>query len=203
MHDHAHIDFPLLPADTFSLGAAASLADDKKDPAHMSSAESFLADPGSGATDKITRAIGKVVRHFNDSIKTEALISLSLLLLWFLNFFLGSGRAIFLLFTKQDKVRGVGGPDPFADQNAVQMRSVIPAPPDHGGPAPAYEPPADDGRRSTDNPFQNFRSMRRGHNDDYEGEWQDRKLGFAGLREPAQVAQGRGRTSEYGMVEKN
>ncbi|KAL8870360.1 MAG: hypothetical protein Q9174_003580 [Haloplaca sp. 1 TL-2023] len=134
VHDHAHIDFPLLPADTFSLGAAASLADSSNnDPAHQSSAESFLADPGSGATDKITRAIGKVVRHFNDGIKTEALISLSLLLLWFLNFFLGSGRAIFLLFTKKDKVRGVGGPDPFADQNAVQMRSVVaPPPPDHG-----------------------------------------------------------------------
>ncbi|KAL8947371.1 MAG: hypothetical protein Q9183_007793, partial [Haloplaca sp. 2 TL-2023] len=133
---------------------------------------------------------------------TEALISLSLLLLWFLNFFLGSGRAIFLLFTKKDKVRGIGGPDPFADQNAVQMRSVAPPPPDHAGPAPAYEPPAEDSRRrSTENPFQNFRSMRR--DDDDEGEWQDQKLGFAGLREPAQVAQGRGRTSEYGMVEKN
>ncbi|KAL8700381.1 MAG: hypothetical protein Q9201_005483 [Fulgogasparrea decipioides] len=198
VHDHAHIDFPLLANDTFSLGAAASLADDNKDPNHISKAEGFLADPEDQTTDKITNAVQKVAKHFEDGIRTEALISTSLLLLWFLNFFLGSGRAVYLL-CKRDKVRGVGGQDPFADQNAVQMRDVHAAPPNV--PAPAYEPPREEARESR-NPFQTFASTR-GRREDDEGEWQDRKLGFAGLREPAQVAEGRGRASEYGMVEKN
>ncbi|KAL8716573.1 MAG: hypothetical protein Q9225_006112 [Loekoesia sp. 1 TL-2023] len=190
VHDHAHIDFPLLANDTFSLGAAASLADD--DPNHTSKAESFLSDPKDQTTDKITRAIAKLVKHFEDGIRTEALISTSLLLLWVLNFFLGTGRAIYLLM-KKDKVRGEGGPSFAGD---IPMREVPPS-----GPAPAYEPPREDSRevQRERNPFSAFSSRQR-HDD--EGEWQDRKLGFAGLRQP-EVAAGHARQSEYGMMEKN
>lgn len=194
VHDHAHIDFPLLANDTFSLGAAASLADDNKDPNHISKAEGFLADPKDETTDKITRAVDKVAKHFKDGIRTEALISTSLLLLWFLNFFLGTGRAIYLL-SKRDKVRGVGGPDPFADNN-IAMQDVHP-----NVPAPAYEPPREEVQESRD-PFAGHDGSRHAGSD--EGEWQDRKVGFAGLRRPAgHVAPAHVRASEYGMVEKN
>lgn len=190
VHDHAHIDFPLLANDTFSLGAAASIVDD--DPNHTSKAESFLSDPQDETTDKITAAIGKLVKHFENGIRTEALISASLLLLWFLNLFLGTGRAIYLLM-KRDRVRGVGGPNFAGD---IPMHDVPPS-----GPAPAYEPPREEARevQQDRNPFSAFSSRRR---DDDEGEWQDRKFGFAGLRQP-EVAAGHSRRSEYGMMEKN
>ncbi|KAL8736462.1 MAG: hypothetical protein Q9166_000254 [cf. Caloplaca sp. 2 TL-2023] len=195
VHDHAHIDFPLLANDTFSLGAAASLADDNKDPAHISKAESFFADPKDETTDKITAAIAKVVQHFENGIRTEALISLSLLLLWFVNLFLGTGRAIFLL-CKRDKVRGEGAPTFAGD---IPMREVSQMP---RGPAPAYEPPAreeDDRNLFADSAS----SRRRGGGDDGEWEWQDRKLGFAGLREPEVTMPNHARRSEYATVEKN
>ncbi|KAL8650480.1 MAG: hypothetical protein Q9210_003802 [Variospora velana] len=198
--DNAHVDFPLLANDTFSLGAAASLADNNPDPNHESKAESFLADPKDKTTDKITSAIGKLVKHFENGIRTEALISGSLLLLWFLNLFLGTGRALYLL-TRKEKVRGVGGPS-FAPGGDIPMRDVQPR-----GPAPAYEPPTEDTRGSEgqhrSNPFSAFSSRSRGHarDDDDEGEWQDRKMGFAGLRQP-EMAAGHERRSEYGMVEK-
>ncbi|KAL8708522.1 MAG: hypothetical protein Q9220_006574 [cf. Caloplaca sp. 1 TL-2023] len=196
-HDHAHIDFPLLANDTFSLGAAASLADDNKDPNHISKAESFLSDPQDETTDKITGAIDKVIKHFENGIRTEALISATLLLLWLLNMLLGTGRALFLL-CKRDRVRGEGGPSYAGD---IAMRDVPPS-----GPAPAYESPRVEETQETDhrNPFSDFSSIsrRRDHDD---GEWQDRKVGFAGLREPAEeiTVPRHVRASEYGMVEKN
>ncbi|KAB8346064.1 hypothetical protein FH972_023116 [Carpinus fangiana] len=52
--DHAHIDFPLLANDTFSLGAAASLTNSTSD-------DSFLADPNSGTSDKITAAVNRLI----------------------------------------------------------------------------------------------------------------------------------------------
>ncbi|KAL8644207.1 MAG: hypothetical protein Q9226_007880 [Calogaya cf. arnoldii] len=196
VHDHAHIDFPLLANNTFSLGAAASRADDNKDPAHISKAESFFADPETQTTDKITRAIEKVVKHFESGIRTEAFISLSLLLLWFVNFFLGTGRALYLL-AKRDKVRGEGAPT-FAGDIPMGEVSQMPR-----GPAPAYEPPA---RDETDhrNPFSDFANTRRWHErDDGNGEWQDEKVGFAGLRAPEVTVPAHTRRSEYAMMEKN
>ncbi|KAL8910935.1 MAG: hypothetical protein Q9171_003840 [Xanthocarpia ochracea] len=194
VHDHAHIDFPLLANDTFSLGAAASLADDNKDPAHISKAESFFANPEDETTDRITAAIGKVVKHFEKGIRTEALISLSLLLLWFVNLFLGTGRALYLL-AKRDKVRGEGAPTFAGD---IPMREVSQMP---RGPAPAYEPPAREDHR---NPFSDFASTRsRNERDDGEGEWQDQKIGFAGLRAPEVTVPNHARRSEYATVEKS
>ncbi|KAL8768340.1 MAG: hypothetical protein Q9209_005374 [Squamulea sp. 1 TL-2023] len=195
VHDHAHIDFPLLANNTFSLGAAASLADDNKDPAHISKAESFFADPETETTDRITAAIEKVVKHFKNGIRTEALISVALLLLWFVNLFLGTGRALYLL-AKRDKVRGEGAPT-FAGDIPMGEVSQMPR-----GPAPAYEPPA---REDNRNPFSDFASTRRrgDESDDGQGEWQDRKLGFAGLREPEVTVPAHARRSEYATVEKN
>ncbi|KAL8689235.1 MAG: hypothetical protein Q9224_004688 [Gallowayella concinna] len=195
VHDHAHIDFPLLANNTFSLGAVASRADDNKDPAHISKAESFFADPKDETTDKITGAIGKVVKHFEDGIRTEAFISLSLLLLWFVNLFLGTGRAAYLL-AKRDKVRGEGAPT-FAGDIPMRQVSQMPT-----GPAPAYEPPA---RNERENPFSDFSSTgRRQQRDNVdEAQWQDEKVGYAGLRAPEVTVPSQARRSEYATVEKN
>ncbi|KAL8997037.1 MAG: hypothetical protein Q9169_003578 [Polycauliona sp. 2 TL-2023] len=206
VHDHAHTDFPLMANNTFSLGHAASIADDNKDPAHTSSAESFFADPETETTDKITRAIDKVVRHFEKGIFIETLISISLLLLWFVNLFLGTGRAIFLL-SKRDRVRAEGAPHVFPG-NDIPMTDVP------RGPAPAYEPPALAPANTRDqernNPFADFNSTstRRGHGErdagDGEGEWQDQKVGYAGLRAPevTHTHPGNMRRSEYATMEK-
>lgn len=134
--DHAKVDFPLLPNDTFSLGAAASIADTSKSSSTGASSsnatESFLASPGSEATDKITNAVVKVTSQLADDIRTEAIISACLILLWALILLLGLGRATYLCL-RPEKVRGIGGPQPRPQR---PFSSVI------RGPAPAYEPPS-------------------------------------------------------------
>ena len=179
--DHAKVDFPLLSNDTFSLGAAASIAD--TDPNNKS--QSFLANPGSEATDKITHAVAKVTDHIADDIRTEAIISTSILLVWLVILLLGTGRAIWLTF-RGDKNRAEGGP---ATSDGISLKerpyTIL------HGPAPAYEPP-----RSMENVGQNpFSDPVVRHpataiyqappSIPYESEWQDSKLGFAGLRAPA------------------
>ena len=132
--DNAHVDFPLLPDNTFSLGAAASIADNATStPGKPSNAsESFLASPGSETTDKISNAVAKVTIHIAQAIRTEAIISTCILLLWLIIALVGLGRALFLYF-RPEKVRGEGGPEP---RNHRPFSSII------RGPAPAYEPPA-------------------------------------------------------------
>ena len=129
----AHVDFPLLPNDTFSLGGAASIADTATSPPGTSSntSESFLASPGSDTTDKITNAVATVTTHIEEAIRTEAIISTCIILLWFVVVFLGLSRATFLCF-RPPKVRGEGGSDLRAHR---PFSSII------RGPAPAYEPP--------------------------------------------------------------
>ncbi|KAL9610151.1 MAG: hypothetical protein Q9167_005129 [Letrouitia subvulpina] len=186
--DHAHIEFPRLGNDTFSLGAAASLAGDDK-----GKVDSFLAAPGEETTDKVSATLEKVAAHFENGIRNEALIATALLLLWFLNLFLGSGRALYLL-SKRDRSRGEGGPS-FAGDIPMQQYST---PQPYSGPAPAYEPPREEA--TTGSSLSAF--GRRRHHDD-EGEWQDQKLGFAGLRAPAGHSPGHSRFSSHGQVEKS
>ncbi|KAL8742393.1 MAG: hypothetical protein Q9190_005118 [Brigantiaea leucoxantha] len=186
--DHAHIDFPHFANDTFTLGAAAKLAggDEQK-------TDNFLADPGDETSDAVSAALEKVAAHFENGIRTEALIATALLLLWFLNLFLGTGRALYLL-ARRDKTRGEGGPS-FAGDIPLQQYTT---PQPFSGPAPAYEPPREEISRG---PFSAF--GRRRHDDDDEGEWQDQKVGFAGLREPAGQSPGHLRNSSYAQVEKS
>ena len=203
--DHAHVDFPLLANDTFSLGALASLAGDGNE----NKAQSFLADPADDTTSKITDALDKLAQHFEQGIRTEALIATALLLLYILNLLLGAGRALWLL-SRRDLHRGEGGPSYAGDipmEQVVPPGATTPQPP--SGPAPAYEPPRER-EAGFRNPFAAFAAPRRrqdGRDDgEAEWEWQDRKLGFAGAREVGGVhtTEGRERVrSEYGMVEKS
>lgn len=190
--DNAQVNFPLFKNDTFSLGAAASLASDQKD-----TTESFLASPGSEATDKITGAINRVTAHLEDGIRTEAIISSFLILLWFIIVLVGLARAL-ILACKHDKLRGEGGPSFAGDIPLTE-----PARP-YSSAAPAYESPKPPEVAVRFPNFGNMSGDRRIDPNSVDEGWQDQKLGFAGERGPAdQVPAGHTRTSSYGHLEKN
>jgi len=102
VHDHAHIDFPTLPNDTFSLGALASLSDDK-------GSQSFLADPDDKASDKITGAVARVVDYLESGIRQEAIISSFVLVSYVFICMCGAGAAFYRAYWGRNKSRGNGG----------------------------------------------------------------------------------------------
>lgn len=107
VHDHAHIDFPLLSNDTFSLGAQESISDD--------SSSSFLASTSDETSDKITEVVVRVIHKIENGIRTEAIISGVICLVWVLVVLMGISRALMLFFFSRDKNRGEGGGGPSMD----------------------------------------------------------------------------------------
>jgi hypothetical protein len=101
VHDHAHVNFPLFPNDTFSQGASDSIHGD-------SELTSFLATPASVTTDEISGAVDHVVKALRNSIIQEALISTMLLLVYVLIVLIGVLRAMAGMVGR-DKTRGEGG----------------------------------------------------------------------------------------------
>lgn len=93
--DHAHIDFPLLPNNTFSLGAAASLTND-------TSATTFLTAPQQDATDQVTAAVDRLGNKLARGIRNEAIISSCVVLVWVIILIMGIARAA-MLFYKDEK----------------------------------------------------------------------------------------------------
>lgn len=75
VHDHAHVNFPGVSNDTFSLGALAQLSG-------SDSAAELFANPNGKAKDEVSEAIDHVLRSLYSGIRTEALISMCLMLLW-------------------------------------------------------------------------------------------------------------------------
>ena len=187
--DNAKVDFPLFPNDTFSLGAAASIASNNTN----STVDSFLASPGSATADAISDAVIVVTDHLADAIRTEALISTIILALYVWMVLLGFFRALFLAF-KRDKLRGEGGPEYVNDIPLEAQRPMSEE-------APAYEPPASPTYAGHYGAFREpaaERSVGRSSED----AWQDQKLGFAGQRRPAGREQSPNgvRASEYGVM---
>ena len=203
--DNANVEFPTIPNNTFSLGAAASLAD----PSSSNSSASFLASPGSETTNEIEGIVLKLTNHIANGIRTEAIIAMCILLIWVIILLLGIIRALYVGF-RSEKSRAVGGSSyagdiPMEEQPAGRDYNTA-AP---SGPAPAYEPPISNGAGTT-RPFPSFgvpmgqsapSSRRQAPMN--EEEWQDEKLGFAGLREPARASLSPGHMSQYGRVEKS
>lgn len=105
VHDNAHINIPLLPNDTFSSGAIASIAGDS--PAD----ESFLATPGDVAADKISNVVAKFVNAMTNQIRTETIISSCILGLYLVAVLCAIIRAL-TLWNGQERVRGEGGAAP-------------------------------------------------------------------------------------------
>lgn len=96
IEDNAHVSFPLLPNDTFSLGAATRLASSKENASQADQA--FLANPGDAAGDKISGAIIRVVNKLWDAIVMEVFISLVILGIWFIIVLIGIIMACFRWF---------------------------------------------------------------------------------------------------------
>ncbi|KAI9789336.1 MAG: plasma membrane fusion protein prm1 [Peltula sp. TS41687] len=179
--DHAHIDFPRLANDTFSLGAAASIASDSKE-----ASDSFLADPSSKATDKITDAVADMTAKIAQGIRTEAIISTCILLVWLAMVLIGLFRVSYL-FLGRDKVRGDGGDDHQYDQHAMNTRDSGFYPP-AAFRAPTAESAADHRSKQHDSRPGTWYST---HDKDVIGAGGREKVGFAGLRHGAAVMVGR------------
>ncbi|KAJ9608655.1 plasma membrane fusion protein prm1 [Cladophialophora chaetospira] len=169
VHDHAHVDFPTLANDTFSTGAVASLANSSSNPS-----DSILASPGSAASDEISAAITTLVNKLYDGIRTEAIISTVILLVW-VAIVLGAIIRALSLWYGRDKVRGEGGAaaypsgpasNDFRSDNQDRYAGFVDVPMNNMrkdgslSPAPEYTPPEKSDARE----------------DDY----QDSKLGFSG-----------------------
>ena len=201
--DNAHVDFPSLPNNTFTIGALASIASN-----NSNASDSFLASPSSDATDDITNAIDLVALHIQDAIRTEALVSMGVVLVWVILVLGGFFRAMYLALAR-DKNRGEGGAS-FAGDIPLETQQSMP-------PAPAYEPPRDSSIIATNpfadgnanNHFPSFAtaapapSRPRRSDHEREEEWQDQKLGFAGDRGKVGNAIGEGyggRGSSYGFI---
>lgn len=75
VQEHAHVNFPGVANDTFSLGAAAQVSD-------SDSAAELMAEPDGKTRDKITGAVDRVIEKLMSGILTEALISGTLVLVW-------------------------------------------------------------------------------------------------------------------------
>lgn len=173
--ENAKVSFPQFRPDVFSLGAAASLTDTTKD-------DSFLASPGSVATDDITGAVIKVSNKLQRMIREEAIISSVVVGIWFLIMFIGLVRVIFGMMGR-DKTRAEGGPAGYTGDN----RSLTPRSPNRhdvsrfpafGGPVSSVHP-----EKSSD---------------DLRG---SEKIGNAGHRSvEASVKPGHERVSSYGRV---
>ncbi|EPS33471.1 Plasma membrane fusion protein prm1 [Penicillium oxalicum] len=102
VHDHAHVDFPLLPNDTFSQGAKDSVSQDANPSA------SFLADAGDSTSNKITEVVQKVIDKSKEGLRTETFIACAILCVWVVIALIGIIRAM-ALFWGRDKSRGNGG----------------------------------------------------------------------------------------------
>lgn len=99
---------PTLPERHLFRGAAKALAANDEQSGTNASGNSFLADPGSGASDKITAAVVRLTDKLMDGIRTEALIATGVLLVWVVVVLMGLGRALFL-FCRRGKTRAEGG----------------------------------------------------------------------------------------------
>ncbi|KAF1836837.1 hypothetical protein BDW02DRAFT_201588 [Decorospora gaudefroyi] len=99
VQDNAHVQFPGVANNTFSLGALAEKSD-------SDSAAELLADPNGKTKDEITEAVERVVDKLMSGIQTEALISTALILIWLTIAIGGLVYASTHLFRRDDSEMG-------------------------------------------------------------------------------------------------
>lgn len=123
VHDNAHIAFPQLPNDTFTLAGLAKSTDNND-------ASNFLSDPGTVAADDINSAVNHVTNFIAEAIRQEAIISTMVLVAWLILVLISIIRA-FLLFGGRDKVRGEAGNEyntPAPEPQMPVMQEAMPPP---------------------------------------------------------------------------
>ncbi|KAH0259073.1 hypothetical protein KCU84_g22293, partial [Aureobasidium melanogenum] len=90
--DHAHVDFPMVNNDTFSLGTMEKINDTS------SGNSSMLAEPDTiDAGDQISSAVLFVVRSLEKAVRQEAIISTCVLIIYVLIVLVGLVRAGYML----------------------------------------------------------------------------------------------------------
>ncbi|KAF2202057.1 hypothetical protein GQ43DRAFT_471198 [Delitschia confertaspora ATCC 74209] len=128
--EKAHVEFPVMPNDTFSLGTLAKLSD-------SDSAAELLSDPSSTTKDEISEAVARLIEKLMDGIRTEAIISTCIIALWVIILLIGVVRACIL-------IRGGSNPSPEYGNAYIADPSMDPVPPTQQYPdtaAPPYEYP--------------------------------------------------------------
>ena len=132
VHDNAHVDFPLLPNNSFTLGAIAKMSNND-------GISDFLSNPSSGASDDISAAVRRVTEILAKAIREEAIISITILVVWLILCVVGFVRA-YLLIGGRDKVRGEAGNEYDVQPPASGFREMQPTfePPRPASAAPPY-----------------------------------------------------------------
>jgi len=112
--DHAHVDFPMVSNDTFSLGTMEKVNNTS------SGNSSMLSEPDSiDAGDQISRAVLFVVRSLEKAVRQEAIISTCVLLIYVLIVIIGLIRAGYML--------AHAGEEPVpTDQYPKELKSMPP-----------------------------------------------------------------------------
>ncbi|KAL7959016.1 hypothetical protein V8C34DRAFT_132259 [Trichoderma compactum] len=101
VHDHAHVNLPLFPNDTFSAGANSSLAGD-------SGLHSFLSSPSSASADEVSGAVDHVTNWLHSNLVQEALISTGIFLVYVIVVLIGVIQTLVGLNT-DERSRAEGG----------------------------------------------------------------------------------------------
>jgi hypothetical protein len=131
VQENAHVQFPGVKNDTFSLGALAKVSD-------SSSAAELLANPNGKAKDEITEAVDHVINKLLSGIRTEALISTVIIAIWLL---VAIGGLLFAcIFLSRDK--SSGNYDPYIINPALVDNPHAEKPQEYPDTAaPPYEGP--------------------------------------------------------------
>ncbi|EHK26673.1 uncharacterized protein TRIVIDRAFT_188924 [Trichoderma virens Gv29-8] len=101
VHDHAHVDLPLFPNDTFSAGASSSLSGD-------SGIHSFLSSPSSASADEVSGAVEHVTNWLHSNLVQEALISTGIFLVYVIIVLIGVIQTL-VGMTTHERGRAEGG----------------------------------------------------------------------------------------------
>ncbi|EUC50392.1 hypothetical protein COCMIDRAFT_22007 [Bipolaris oryzae ATCC 44560] len=117
VQEHAHVQFPGVANDTFSLGALAEKGD-------SDSASELLADPSGKAKDEITESVERVIAKLMSGIQTEALISTALVLIWL---FVAIGGLVYASTHLFRRDYSETGHNPYAINPAMDHESKIAA----------------------------------------------------------------------------
>lgn len=122
VRDHAHVEFPGIQNDTLSLKALAEKSD-------SDSAAELFNDPNGKSKEEISEAINHVIEKLMSGIRTEALISLTLLLVW-LAVAIGGLIYASMHMARRDAVAGSAYViDPTVDETAAKGAHPTTPPP--------------------------------------------------------------------------
>lgn len=124
VQENAHISFPGVSNNTFSLGALAAKSD-------SDSAAELLADPNGKAKDEITEAVMYVIDKLMSGIQTEALIATALILIWLFIAIGGYVYAATQLFRRDPYVNRAYNIDPSIDNEPKSQEYPAAAPPSY------------------------------------------------------------------------